>query len=657
MTKFLISCKESRIETNRSFYSSFIVGPFHASESITLANTIRRSLLSELSGIAIISVQIEGVAHEYSNLPGIKDSVLDILLNLREIVLKKLSKTMRPQVGYLRVRGPGTVYARDLCLPPFIQCVDPEQYIATLADNGVLNMKFIITEGNNYLKGKPKMVIDFYGFKKRRLILKKINHTCLNSSLLKNYYNYLKRKLTKKLSNVSLSRARVFLQLNPKDSIEMKNDENQKNTTLEKINHNSILDNSLSFNLLNIDAVFNPIINVNSIIEINEHKVLENLFNKSNKIENQFTIVKTKSFLQSYLKSENLEKKLRKSKKLLTNGDFLYLRKLLNYQINFIKFKNSSNNTSSNLIKSSNINRAIHLIKENVLKEFDPNNSSPAAPSLPPALAAPAPASLPSPAKQVWEAKGGKATLARSKGYKSSICLAPQEPEQNVQIWSNELKKDNIFHNNVILEIWTNGSLHPRDAIYQAFTSLIKLFSKLKTIKSIEPFFKSQVNNIHLIREFKNNSNNLFPLSPQSFLGKYTGIQEYPLKNTENFFEKYKLNKKDLINKQTLKDNLKKKSILSSSSSSFLFSNRINKKKLKKNNSQNKKLVNLKKSTSNNIEILKISLRTLILLKKKNINTIQDLVQLTKKDLLNIPNIGKKSLEEIEKSLLKLSLR
>ena len=61
-----------------------------SSESLTLANSVRRSLLSELSGIAIISVQIEGAAHEYSNLPGIRDSVLDILLNVREIVLKKV---------------------------------------------------------------------------------------------------------------------------------------------------------------------------------------------------------------------------------------------------------------------------------------------------------------------------------------------------------------------------------------------------------------------------------------------------------------------------------------------------------------------------------------------------------------------------------------
>lgn len=225
MSQFLISCKESRIETNRSFYSSFIIGPFHPSESITIATALRRSLLSELPGIGIISVQIEGAAHEYSNLPGIRDSVLDILLNLREVVLKKLSKNMRPQVGYLRARGPGTIVAGDLCLPPFIQCVDPNQHIATLAEDGVLNMKFIIAEGNNYIKGKPKMVIDINQFKKRRLILKKLDQVLdpggpkqqikENSSYLDNYYLYFKKKLKRKPDNQDLSRAKVFLRLKP----------------------------------------------------------------------------------------------------------------------------------------------------------------------------------------------------------------------------------------------------------------------------------------------------------------------------------------------------------------------------------------------------------------------------------------------------------
>ena len=159
MSNFLISCKESRIETNRSFYSSFVIGPFNPSESITVATALRRTLLSELSGVAIVSVQIEGAAHEYSNLPGIRDSVLDILLNLREVVLKKSTKIIRPQIGYLRARGPGVVVAGDLVLPPFIQCVDPKQHIATLAEDGVLNMKYIISEGRPSLFTKDDTLI------------------------------------------------------------------------------------------------------------------------------------------------------------------------------------------------------------------------------------------------------------------------------------------------------------------------------------------------------------------------------------------------------------------------------------------------------------------------------------------------------------------
>lgn len=151
MSQFFISCKESRIENNRSFYGCFYLGPFEPSQSITIANTLRRTLLSEIYGVAIVSVEIEGAAHEYSSLPGVRESVLDILLNLKEIVLKKTIKTITPQIGYLRAHGPGVVTAANLRLPPFIQCVDPSQYIANLSHNGFLNMKFIIQYGNKWI--------------------------------------------------------------------------------------------------------------------------------------------------------------------------------------------------------------------------------------------------------------------------------------------------------------------------------------------------------------------------------------------------------------------------------------------------------------------------------------------------------------------------
>ena len=169
MSQFFISCKESKIENNRSFYGCFNLGPFEPSQSITIANALRRTLLSELYGLSIISVEIEGATHEYSNLSGVKDSVLDILLNLKEIVLKKsinpLSLRKRwnfgsigheqgalysPQIGYLKARGPGVVRASNMRLPPFLQCVDPDQYIATLAEDGFLNMRFIIQYGNKW---------------------------------------------------------------------------------------------------------------------------------------------------------------------------------------------------------------------------------------------------------------------------------------------------------------------------------------------------------------------------------------------------------------------------------------------------------------------------------------------------------------------------
>jgi DNA-directed RNA polymerase subunit alpha len=168
-----ISMKESRIENNKSFYGCFYLGSFDSGQSITVANALRRSLLSDCTGLAIISVKIDAVQHEYSTLPGVRDSVLDILLNFKEIVLKKgknpfggpngyknkgLSSVydkvgstfFKPVVGYLKVKGPGIIRAKDLRLPPFIQCVDPNQYIATLAEDGVLNVKFVIMEGKSY---------------------------------------------------------------------------------------------------------------------------------------------------------------------------------------------------------------------------------------------------------------------------------------------------------------------------------------------------------------------------------------------------------------------------------------------------------------------------------------------------------------------------
>nr|WVD55823.1 alpha subunit of RNA polymerase [Tetradesmus distendus] len=146
---FFLSCKECILENPQNFYGSFSLGPFKNSQSLTVANALRRTLLAELSGIAITHLEIEGVTHEYSTLVGVRESVLDLLLNFKGIVLKNTSPVTKPLFGYLQVRGPGVVRAADLKFPPMIQCVDPDQYIATLNENGKLILKFRISDFKN----------------------------------------------------------------------------------------------------------------------------------------------------------------------------------------------------------------------------------------------------------------------------------------------------------------------------------------------------------------------------------------------------------------------------------------------------------------------------------------------------------------------------
>jgi DNA-directed RNA polymerase subunit alpha len=143
---FFLGCKDCVLENPRSFYGSFSFGPFKNSQSLTIANALRRTLLTEITNIAITNIEIDGVFHEYSTIEGVRESVLDILLNFKQIVLKTSIPLSKPLYGYLNVRGPGIVRAADFKLPPHIHNVDPDQYIATLNENGNLSLKFTISD-------------------------------------------------------------------------------------------------------------------------------------------------------------------------------------------------------------------------------------------------------------------------------------------------------------------------------------------------------------------------------------------------------------------------------------------------------------------------------------------------------------------------------
>jgi DNA-directed RNA polymerase alpha subunit len=463
MNNVFISCKESRIEHNRSFYGCFSLGAFDAAQSLTVANALRRTLLSECPGLGIISVTIENVSHEYGTLPGMRESVLDLLLNLKEIVfcapavpslypdsirrsslsfeespsLRKgraeggsmatlpirgraerapsfrsspngesshrgvsskereekavcslgkqsnpddaqlnmtfgiYSNSKKPVAGYLKVKGPGVVRARDLRLPPFIQCVDPDQYIATLAADGFLGLKFMIMAGKGYLIQKNNSMLQY-------------TSPSLPIAKPSSPFSPLEREEQGKAKPFSKGKGeKEQEQGNLTYTSTLQAGANRRADLIFKGKR------AQESKPLNLDCIFNPVTKVSYVIEDFDNKVI---------------------------------------------NDF-------NQDSNFV-------NDVSSLIESS------HYLKKNLpFLQF-------AAPSVPLLLSP----SMASERSSKFVETVGKYEMQQLSGY-----LHP-------------LKKQNSLHN-IVLEIWTNGSLHPREALWLGFQNLGSVFLNLQKTK------------------------------------------------------------------------------------------------------------------------------------------------------------------------------
>ena len=146
---FQVQCLKSTTKEATEIYSKYSIGPFLKGQSTTIGNALRRVLLSNLQGLAITGVRITGIDHEFSTISNVKEDVVDILLNLKQIVLK--GDITEPTLARLSVRETGIVVASDIKLPNNITLVDPQQYIASLTGKGNLEMEFLITKGQNYV--------------------------------------------------------------------------------------------------------------------------------------------------------------------------------------------------------------------------------------------------------------------------------------------------------------------------------------------------------------------------------------------------------------------------------------------------------------------------------------------------------------------------
>ena len=145
---FQVQCLKSTANKATEVYSKYSIGPFLKGQSTTVGNALRRVLLSNLQGLAITGVRIAGIDHEFSTIPYVKEDVVDILLNLKQIILK--GDITEPTLARLKVKESGIIVASEIELPSNITLVDPRQYIASLTKKGNLEMEILIARGQNY---------------------------------------------------------------------------------------------------------------------------------------------------------------------------------------------------------------------------------------------------------------------------------------------------------------------------------------------------------------------------------------------------------------------------------------------------------------------------------------------------------------------------
>ncbi|SER80042.1 DNA-directed RNA polymerase subunit alpha [Propionibacterium cyclohexanicum] len=136
-------------EVLSDFRSQFVIEPLEPGFGYTLGNSLRRTLLSSIPGASITSIKIEGNQHEFSTLPGVVEDVTEIILNLKSLVLS--SEEDEPVPMYLRKSGAGEVTAADIAVPTGVEIYNPQMHIATLGEEGSIEMELVVERGRGYV--------------------------------------------------------------------------------------------------------------------------------------------------------------------------------------------------------------------------------------------------------------------------------------------------------------------------------------------------------------------------------------------------------------------------------------------------------------------------------------------------------------------------
>lgn len=152
-----LDCDES---TYTETYGRFIAEPFEKGYGVTLGNSLRRILLSSIEGSAVTSIKVEGIRHEYSTIPGVMESVSEIILNIKQLVLRSHSKVSKPV--FVKAEKKGEVTAADIICDETIEILNPGLHIATLSRDTKLSIEMEVSRGRGYVPAEQnkKDVVD-----------------------------------------------------------------------------------------------------------------------------------------------------------------------------------------------------------------------------------------------------------------------------------------------------------------------------------------------------------------------------------------------------------------------------------------------------------------------------------------------------------------
>jgi len=131
------------------YRSRFVIEPLEPGFGYTLGNSLRRTLLSSIPGASVTSIRVDGVLHEFTTVPGVKEDLTEIILNIKGLVVS--SEVDEPVVMYLRKQGPGAVTAADIAPPTGVEVHNPDLHIATLNGKGKLEMELTVERGRGYV--------------------------------------------------------------------------------------------------------------------------------------------------------------------------------------------------------------------------------------------------------------------------------------------------------------------------------------------------------------------------------------------------------------------------------------------------------------------------------------------------------------------------